>query len=163
MSETGKPEGAPIGWNDPFDLENYLGEDFVQAVSQPAMKPKTVMPDAAIDAMARFSEDVYWGRCVGRDEYMTAFEKIVAAGARTETPECDDCPPLDYPTDKTRCLPCPRRKVFRDLEALVKAAIAMNDAYYALLLMKAEDPTRFTGAGSPYRNLETALAAFKGA
>ena len=22
---------------------------------------------------------------------------------------CDDCPPPDYPTDKTRCLPCPRR------------------------------------------------------
>lgn len=22
---------------------------------------------------------------------------------------CDDCPPLDYPTDKTRCRPCPRR------------------------------------------------------
>lgn len=24
-------------------------------------------------------------------------------------PLCDDCPPADYPTDKTRCLPCPRR------------------------------------------------------
>ena len=22
---------------------------------------------------------------------------------------CDDCPPVGYPTDKTRCLPCPRR------------------------------------------------------
>lgn len=22
---------------------------------------------------------------------------------------CEDCPPSDYPTDKTRCLPCPRR------------------------------------------------------
>lgn len=22
---------------------------------------------------------------------------------------CDDCPPVAYPTDKTRCLPCPRR------------------------------------------------------
>ncbi|WP_428491656.1 hypothetical protein [Rhodopila sp.] len=22
---------------------------------------------------------------------------------------CDDCPPIGYPTDKTRCLPCPRR------------------------------------------------------
>lgn len=22
---------------------------------------------------------------------------------------CDDCPPEDHPTDKTRCLPCPRR------------------------------------------------------
>jgi hypothetical protein len=24
---------------------------------------------------------------------------------------CDDCPPVGYPTDKTRCLPCPRRAV----------------------------------------------------
>lgn len=23
---------------------------------------------------------------------------------------CDDCPPVSYPTDKTRCLPCPRRE-----------------------------------------------------
>lgn len=22
---------------------------------------------------------------------------------------CSDCPPVGYPTDKTRCLPCPRR------------------------------------------------------
>jgi len=23
---------------------------------------------------------------------------------------CEDCPPVGYPTDETRCLPCPRRK-----------------------------------------------------
>lgn len=23
---------------------------------------------------------------------------------------CDDCPPVGYLTDKTRCLPCPRRR-----------------------------------------------------
>jgi hypothetical protein len=22
---------------------------------------------------------------------------------------CEDCPPVGYPTDKTRCTPCPRR------------------------------------------------------
>lgn len=22
---------------------------------------------------------------------------------------CEDCPPVGYPTDKTRCEPCPRR------------------------------------------------------
>ncbi len=22
---------------------------------------------------------------------------------------CEDCPPVGYPTDETRCLPCPRR------------------------------------------------------
>ncbi len=24
-------------------------------------------------------------------------------------PPCEDCPPPDYPTDKTRCADCPRR------------------------------------------------------
>lgn len=23
---------------------------------------------------------------------------------------CSDCPPVDYPVDYTRCIPCPRRK-----------------------------------------------------
>ena len=23
---------------------------------------------------------------------------------------CEDCPPVGYPTDKTRCSPCPRRR-----------------------------------------------------
>ena len=27
----------------------------------------------------------------------------------TITSVCEDCPPVSYPTDKTRCLPCPRR------------------------------------------------------
>lgn len=30
---------------------------------------------------------------------------------------CSDCPPEDYPTDKTRCLPCPRRA---DVSGLVE-------------------------------------------
>ncbi len=41
---------------------------------------------------------------------------MLAGYAMTPTPEhmkaareCDDCPPLGYPTDKTRCISCPRR------------------------------------------------------
>lgn len=30
-------------------------------------------------------------------------------GKESEGDLCDDCPPVGYPTDKTRCLPCPRR------------------------------------------------------
>lgn len=26
-------------------------------------------------------------------------------------PFCEDCPPADYPTDKTRCVVCPHRKL----------------------------------------------------
>lgn len=29
--------------------------------------------------------------------------------AMQEPQLCEDCPPVGYPTDKTRCLPCPRR------------------------------------------------------
>lgn len=29
--------------------------------------------------------------------------------ALTEAELCADCPPTGYPTDKTRCAPCPRR------------------------------------------------------
>jgi hypothetical protein len=34
-----------------------------------------------------------------------------SGSATVENPEelCSDCPPMGYPTDKTRCLPCPRR------------------------------------------------------
>lgn len=39
---------------------------------------------------------------------------------------CEDCPPVDYPTDDTRCAPCPRRvsdepldKALRDLRVFV--------------------------------------------
>ena len=37
-------------------------------------------------------------------------EEIAAQCRRTlDAALCDDCPPVGYPTDKTRCLPCPRR------------------------------------------------------
>ena len=35
---------------------------------------------------------------------------------------CDDCPPVGYPTDKTRCLPCPRRTPV--LDAIVDKVLA---------------------------------------
>lgn len=38
-------------------------------------------------------------------------EAAQGRGGLTEASEelCDDCPPVSYPTDKTRCTPCPRR------------------------------------------------------
>lgn len=38
---------------------------------------------------------------------------------------CEDCPPAGYPTDITRCTPCPRRAY----EKLVEAAHAYRDAF----------------------------------
>lgn len=34
-------------------------------------------------------------------------EKLIEAGL------CSDCPPVGYPTDETRCEPCPRRHQWR--------------------------------------------------
>lgn len=34
---------------------------------------------------------------------------------------CEDCPPVGYPTDDTRCLPCPRRSVDPAKAELVEA------------------------------------------
>ena len=36
---------------------------------------------------------------------------------------CDDCPPLGYPTDKTRCLECPRRTP-PELDAMADKVLA---------------------------------------
>ena len=36
-------------------------------------------------------------------------ERRAELRAKAEAALCSDCPPLGYPTDKTRCLPCPRR------------------------------------------------------
>lgn len=43
------------------------------------------------------------------------------------TPEtlCEDCPPVGYPTDKTRCTPCPRRATTQAPDAVERAARAI--------------------------------------
>ena len=38
---------------------------------------------------------------------------------------CDDCPPIGYPTDKTRCLPCSRRTP-KELDAIVDTVLAYH-------------------------------------
>jgi hypothetical protein len=40
----------------------------------------------------------------------SAISALRSALAQEEAQLCEDCPPADYPTDKTRCTPCPRRK-----------------------------------------------------
>lgn len=47
-------------------------------------------------------------------------EKMKPAPAVMTDQTCDDCPPLGYPTNKTRCAPCPR------LDAACMAGIASN-------------------------------------
>lgn len=56
---------------------------------------------------------------VDRDDRMAAAAMIRALGGGGL---CEDCPPVGYPTDKTRCLPCPRRS------ALLPAPQAGQDA-----------------------------------
>lgn len=47
-----------------------------------------------------------------------------ATTSKTET-LCEDCPPVGYPTDKTRCTPCPRRTL---LDRAVDAMAALHRA-----------------------------------
>ncbi len=44
---------------------------------------------------------------------------------------CSDCPPVGYPTDKTRCNECPRRLTARQLEILQHALGADQYGRYA--------------------------------
>jgi len=48
---------------------------------------------------------------------MTDLITRIAAGQGEDAEVlCSDCPPVGYPTDKTRCLPCPRRAILRTKE-----------------------------------------------
>lgn len=38
-------------------------------------------------------------------------DQTMTQGKDQTTALCEDCPPVGYPTDKTRCTPCPRRSV----------------------------------------------------
>lgn len=40
---------------------------------------------------------------------------------------CEDCPPVGYPTDKTRCAPCPRRVSTDEIEAVLEAGDKLAD------------------------------------
>lgn len=51
---------------------------------------------------------------VGTDKRLRHMDRLDAMSAAAEFLEkygsalCEDCPPVGYPTDKTRCAPCPR-------------------------------------------------------
>ena len=51
-----------------------------------------------------------------REAWAEAIESLTAVCPPTIL--CSDCPAADYPTDKTRCLPCPRRKACLDTDLL---------------------------------------------
>jgi hypothetical protein len=43
------------------------------------------------------------------DEVAKAIRGLAAQPPAAQVETCSDCPPVGYPTDKTRCDPCPRR------------------------------------------------------
>lgn len=45
-----------------------------------------------------------------RDNIKELGEALLGLPWVPDTGLCSDCPPIGYPTDKTRCLPCPRRE-----------------------------------------------------
>ena len=46
-------------------------------------------------------------KLVARSARQEAVDKSIAAMPHRKN--CEDCPPAGYPTDKTRCAPCPLR------------------------------------------------------
>lgn len=53
---------------------------------------------------------------------------------------CEDCPPSDYPTNKTRCNPCPRRDDFPSSEAILDKAKTEGRDTYRLGLARTLNP-----------------------
>jgi len=48
------------------------------------------------------------------DRVMHDREKIAQLWQVAESGLCEGCPPVGYPTDETRCTPCPRRSSLSD-------------------------------------------------
>ena len=55
----------------------------------------------------RRHDDVHWPMA-GKGKRAPR-SRVVQAATLTPTLYCSDCPPPNYPTDKTRCDACPRR------------------------------------------------------
>jgi hypothetical protein len=51
----------------------------------------------------------YCGVSVDTETVVCEVRARAAAEKATDRPLCYDCPPVGYPTDKTRCDECPRR------------------------------------------------------
>lgn len=70
------------------------------------------------------------GRCggiAGADADVSVWDAALSRITGVGQKLCEDCPPVDYPTDETRCVPCPRRvadetidKALRDLRDFVE-------------------------------------------
>lgn len=67
--------------------------------------PKETMPDGW-DMGWRDSMLEGW---LARADLHVVTSKHISRQDSLESELCDDCPPIGYPTDKTRCIPCPRR------------------------------------------------------
>jgi hypothetical protein len=85
------------------------------------------------------------GRCGG-----------IAFGCTGPTVEglCSDCPPVDYPTDETRCAPCPKRaapenldKALRDLRDFVDHGKHLGEVM-TVTLADAISLTEYIGDGN---------------
>lgn len=68
--------------------------------------------DAATPGGAGRDSDAYRAAIVRvelLEAYATALKEVLEAMSMTVATLCSDCHPEGYPTDDTRCTPCPRR------------------------------------------------------
>jgi hypothetical protein len=75
----------------------------VRLVNDVAITP---MPDRCLKCRIDFDDNgrPIYARLIERNGYFCCERCGGSYGAI-----CEGCPPVDYPTQKTRCLPCPRR------------------------------------------------------
>jgi hypothetical protein len=67
-------------------------------------------------------------RWVERAKFIIANEPAPAQETiGEENPSCWDCPPVGYPTDKTRCAECPRKETRSEVQAVCDRAAHLAD------------------------------------
>lgn len=85
--------------------ENVCGSA-ADGVAGTEARPADAFPAAAIENLRNSQQQLDMdGIIVGVSRQ--AIEEVLAYVEATRL--CEDCPPTGYPTDKTRCAPCPRR------------------------------------------------------
>lgn len=104
-------------WARTFALTHPNGPAYQFHTAGPAMSLADRLnepqpPDEALAAiMAASDEEILAEAQPGEAEEVKAvLDEALANADRALAELCSDCPPPGYPTEETRCLPCPRRQ-----------------------------------------------------
>lgn len=130
-----------------WDSSSFSDDVAKALVGSRASAPSTRMPDASkvlltgrmmanamynLSQRGEMTDDIRSQMRIMQQEW----DKAAAEYRATATPStamtagrCEDCPPVGYPTAKTRCAPCDRRSVADDMAASIRTAESMLSAH----------------------------------